>query len=514
MSLGKPPLKPAICNILTGEKSSYRQIMKTTTIFGGVQVFNILISLIRSKFIALFLGPAGMGVAGLLTSTTGLIATVTNFGLGTSAVKNLSEAYGSSDKTRLDKVVAVFKKLLLLTGLLGTVVVFILAPLLSKLTFGNSDFSTAFRLVSITLFFGQVATGQMAILQSMRQLQRMAKANMAGAVIGLLISIPLYYWLGVDGVVPAIIIVALSSVAITYYFTSKIKFEKVEVSNALMRSEGSTMLRLGFVFSMNGLIVMVAAYILTVFISRYGGVDQVGLYNAGFAIVNTYVGMIFTAMATDFFPRLSAVSADNAECGKMVNQQAYVSILIIGPIITVFLVFINAIIILLYSAKFLAISDMIQYVALGILLKTITWAMGFMIIVKGNSKLFFYSELIANSYMLISNILFYKYFGLSGIGISFIMSYMLALIQTYLIIHVKYQFSFDASFYKMVVVQVLFVLGCFFIAHQFIGATRYLFGLPVIVTAAGFSLYELNKKMDVLSYARTFLKKKGSPPAS
>ena len=138
----------------------------------------------------------------------------------------------------------------------------------------------------------------------------------------------------------------------------------------------------------------------------------------------------------------------------MVNQQAYISILIIAPILTIFLVFINAIIIILYSAKFLEINDMIQYVALGILLKTVTWAMGFMIIAKGNSKLFFYSEVIANIYMLASNILFYKYYGLNGIGISFILSYTIALLQTYFILRWKYQFLRLVVFLSFSILQV------------------------------------------------------------
>ena len=53
------------------QQSSYRQIMKATSLFGGVQIFQIIISVIRSKFVAILLGPSGMGIVGLLASTTG-----------------------------------------------------------------------------------------------------------------------------------------------------------------------------------------------------------------------------------------------------------------------------------------------------------------------------------------------------------------------------------------------------------------------------------------------------------
>ena len=83
------------------EQSSYRQIMKATSIFGGVQVYNILISIVRSKFIAVLLGPAGMGIAGLLTSTTTLIGNITNLGLSTSAVKNVAAANATGNAQRV-----------------------------------------------------------------------------------------------------------------------------------------------------------------------------------------------------------------------------------------------------------------------------------------------------------------------------------------------------------------------------------------------------------------------------
>ena len=77
---------------MSENKDSYRNVMKATSIFGGVQVFNILIAIVRSKCIALFIGPSGMGIASLLNSTLGLINGVSNLGLERSAVKDISFA--------------------------------------------------------------------------------------------------------------------------------------------------------------------------------------------------------------------------------------------------------------------------------------------------------------------------------------------------------------------------------------------------------------------------------------
>ena len=54
---------------MTNNDQSYRQILKATSLFGGVQVFSIIISVIRSKAIAVWLGPLGVGIIGLLTNS-------------------------------------------------------------------------------------------------------------------------------------------------------------------------------------------------------------------------------------------------------------------------------------------------------------------------------------------------------------------------------------------------------------------------------------------------------------
>lgn len=41
-------------------QSSYRSIFKATSLFGSVQLFQIIIQIVKSKFIAVLLGPAGV----------------------------------------------------------------------------------------------------------------------------------------------------------------------------------------------------------------------------------------------------------------------------------------------------------------------------------------------------------------------------------------------------------------------------------------------------------------------
>ena len=484
---------------MADQQASYRQIFKATTLFGGVQVFNIIISIIRSKFVAVLLGPAGMGIAGLLTSTTTFITYLTNFGLGTSAVKNVAAAVSTGDEVRVSTVVTVLRRLVWVTGLLGMVLTVVLSPWLSELTFGNKDYTLAFVWISVTLLFQQLSSGQMVVLQGLRKLQYLARADVVGAVIGLVISVPVYYIWKLDGIVPVIILSSLSGMALSWYFAGKVRIKSVEIKGRETIAEGKGMLKMGFILSLSGLITIGVSYIVRIYISNTGGVEQVGLYNAGFAIITTYVGMVFSAMSTDYFPRLSAVAHDNQKATALINQQAEIAILILAPILAIFLTFINWVIIILYSQKFVAVNEMIHWAAIGMYFKAASWSIAFILLAKGASKVYFWNELLGNVYILVLNIAIYRLAGLEGLGLSFLAACFVYFIQVFLVAKLKYSFSFDKVFYKVAGIQLLIGLLCFGIMRTMEAPWTYILGVILIGFSIWYSFRELDKRLGLIN---------------
>lgn len=482
---------------MSEQQSSYRQVMKATSIFGGVQVFTIIIGIIRSKFIAILLGPAGMGIFGLLTSTVGMISIITNFGLETSAVKDLSAA--NNNKTRISILVTVVRRLVFISGLLGAILTLVFSEWLSQLTFGHKDYTWGFVWLSITLFLNQLTVGHTVLLRGLRQLKYMAQAGMLGSLLGLIATVPLYYFFGTEGIIPGMILTAIMTLLLTWYYANKVNIEPIYVSKIRTYAESKDMVKMGFMISLSGMTTLGASYLVRIYISNVGGVDQVGLYYAGFAIITTYVGLIFTAMGTDYYPRLSAVADDNKQCSLVINQQAEIAILILAPIILAFLVFSNWAVILLYSVKFSPINDMILWAAIGMFFKAASWAIAFIFLAKGASKLFFVSELIANVYLLVFNIFGYKIGGLTGLGISFIISYFFYLIQVFFIAKIKYKFSFSNDFSRLFGVQLTLAILCFVVVKVFSFPYSYIFGVVLIAISVMLSFKELDKRIGIIS---------------
>ena len=500
-------LKVSSSQMSKENQSSYRQIMKATSIFGGVQVFNIIIQVIRSKVVAVLLGPAGMGLMGLLTATTGIISSLTNFGLGTSAVKDIAAANNTGDEERISVVITAFRRVVWITGLVGLIVTIVLSPWLSELTFGNKQYTVAFIFLSVTLLFNQLSSGQMVLLQGMRKLKYLAKADVLGSVLGLIITLPLYYLYGIDGIVPGIIGTSLLLVMGSWYFANKVEVKKIVLTSSQTITEGKGMLRMGIMISLSGLLTVGASYVVRIFINRTGGLEHVGLYNAGFVIINTYVGMIFGAMATDYYPRLAAVAHDNNLCRKTINEQAEIGLLILSPILIIFLIFIKWMIILLYSSKFIAMDEMIYWATMGMFFKAVSWSISFLFLAKGTSKLFFWNELVTNIYLLGFNLIGYHFWGLKGLGVSFAGAYLLYMIQVYFVSKLKFEFSFSRSFINIFVIQFGLAMAGFLTIRYLEEPHTYFVGIVLIAISGCYSVIELEKRLGLLSLIKKFRQK-------
>jgi O-antigen/teichoic acid export membrane protein len=480
--------------------------MKATSLFGGVQVFTILISIVRSKIVAILLGTAGIGLIGLYQTTISLISSITGMGLSSSAVRNISEANGTNDEHKIALVIKTLRRWVWMTGMVGAVVTLSLAPLLSKWTFGNENYTWSFVWLSIICLLSAISSGQNVLLQGMRRLRQMAKSTLFGSIIGLFTSIPLYYFFGVNGIVPSLIISTVSALSISYYFARQIPVQKVEQSWSETYHSGLGMAKLGFVMMLSSFMVTLVSYAVNLFIRHKGGLSDVGLYRAGWTIADQYTAIIFTAMATDYYPRLAAINSDKKKLGEAVNQQAEIALLILGPMLVALIGFAPLVVNILYTAKFLPVIGMIKWNLVGMLFKAASWALAFTIIAKGDNRLFFMTETIANAIVLILNIIGYSLWGLNGIGIAFTLSYLLYFILIFLVVRKKYGILYNTAFLKIFVIQSSMVFTVFLIS--FLHAPFFVnccVGILFIFECL-YSLRELNKRMDLRSILQRFKK--------
>ena len=91
-------------------QQSYGQILKSSALVGGSSVLNIGIGIVRTKAMAMLLGPAGFGLFGLYGSIADLTLTVAGMGINSSGVRQIAEAVGSGKWTESALTTVAFRR--------------------------------------------------------------------------------------------------------------------------------------------------------------------------------------------------------------------------------------------------------------------------------------------------------------------------------------------------------------------------------------------------------------------
>jgi antigen flippase len=432
--LAAPP-HPLSAAAATLEQKSYAQILTSSAVIGGAQVANLAIGIVRTKAMAMLLGPAGFGLFGLYGSIANLTQSVAGMGINSSGVRQIAEAVGSGDQIRIAQTAAVLRRTSIVFGLLGAALLILFSRQVSALTFGGRERAAAVSLLSIAVFLTLVSGGQGALIQGMRRIADLAKMNVLGAFFGVCTSIPLVYFFREKGVVPSLIGVAAMTILTSWWYSRKIVVQASTVTLTQVRQEACALLKLGSAFMASGLLTMGVAYAVRITVMRKVGFEATGLYQSAWTLGGLYVGFILQAMGADFYPRLTASIHDKLQCNRLVNEQTLVGLLLAGPGVLATLTFAPLVIALFYSAKFGAAVGVLRWICLGALLQVITWPMGFIIVAKGKQGLFFFAEL---TWAVVAAGLAWiciKSYGLNGAGIAFFGSYLFHLFLIYPIVH-------------------------------------------------------------------------------
>lgn len=468
------------------QQKEYRSIVKATALFGGVQAFQVLLTLVRTKVVALLLGVDGVGLLGLLNNTISMIQSITGLGINQGGVKSIS---GAENPQKALQIASLVRQMSLYAGLFGSIVILTLAPWLSQWTFGSRDFTGAYMWLACTLLFDTLTKGELAIFQGFRRLRILAQANLLGASAGLLISIPVYYVWRTDGVVGAIIISSVCSYLATLIFRNKQQVPKLP-----MRQEGKSIITIGAMLTISGFAGTLASYLFNIYLRSHGGLEDVGIYQSGFGLIDKYVGLIFVAMSTDYYPRLATAYTQNTKLSHIMNQQTVVSLLILCPVIAIFLPTAPLIVRLLLTKSFLPVIPFLSWAILGMIFKVISTCLAYILIVKGAHRLFLGSELLSSIIILGTNILGYTLGGIEGIGIAFLISY----ICYFIIIGSICFFKFNVIFNKEVIRLLLQTIGISIISFMTIyywvpenAWAGYTFCSLLILTTSVFSLRKL-----------------------
>lgn len=491
------------------DKQTKKELFKSTSIIGGTQLVSIILGIVRTKVIAILLGPSGVGIAGMLQSIIDTIKSATSFGINYSSVKDIAQANETQDEIRIATTIKIMRRWVVCTGLLGVLITVLLCYPLSLLSFDSPNYAISIAIVSVAILITNISAGQIALLQGMRLIKEMAKASLWGAVIGTAVILPIYWWLGIDGIIPAMILSALFSLATSWWYSKKVQLAKVGLTFKQTYHGGLSMAKLGFFIVISGFISLATIYIVRVVIVDKGGVDAVGYFQAAWMITNIYMSLVLNAMLADFFPRLSAIISDKKGTVNLVNQQMELALLLGGILVVSLMTFSELAINILYSSKFIVAVPVLQWQMLGALLVFIGWPLGviFLSTNKGN-----WVVITDTLWCVLYFVLIYfgwDYFGFNVLGIAYVIAIAVKLIITYFLAKQIVQYQFSKTNIKYIVILLISSISilCLQTLIDNVLIKMIVSSFCAMITIC-YCLIELNKHIGLFNMIKTKLLKK------
>ena len=472
---------------------SYSHILKYTSIFGGVQGLGILIGMVRNKLVALLLGPGGMGLVALFNSTIKLVSDSTNLGLAMSAVREIAAAVEQKDDERLARIIRVIRSWCLITALAGMLLCVLLSPLLNSWTFTWGNHTLHFILLSPIVALTAVTGGELAVLKGTHRLRALAEISIYGIIAALLTSIPLYYLWGESAIIPSLLIIAGAQLLLTIGYSYRQHPLSLSFKKRTLGS-GVGMVKLGISFVVAGILGSGAEFIVRSYLNTTGGLDEVGLYNAGYMMTMTYAGMVFSAMETDYFPRLSAVKNEVKARNILVNRQVEVSLLLIAPLMVCFMIGIPLLLPLMYSRQFVPIMGMMQIGVFAMYMRAFELPVAYISLARGDSRSYLILEGAYYGLFTAAVIVAHRTAGLFGVGVAFSATGVVFNAVLYLYARRVHGYRLSGGVLLYLFLQVAIGIIAYFITQTAHGAAYWLLGSLPVLASGGLSYYILRNK--------------------
>lgn len=423
------------------------RILKLTGMLGGQQAVGIVCSIVRTKLVALWIGPAGVGLFGIFNSALDMVSGVSQLGMRDTAVRHIAASRGEAVPAMVWSV----RRVALALGIVGAVAMLMLSPWLSRVSFGTSDGWSSFAWLSFAVLLLTLSNAEGAVLQGLHRFRKLTICSVAGTIAATAVSVPMFYFWRVNSIIPAI----LAFSVVTWIAMGLVR-ERVDYPARSERgwrqafAAGRQFMLLGFYITLTSLVAHAVNYLFLAYLNHYADLDAAGYYNAGFSLINRYAGLIFAAIAMEFFPRLSSVTGRRRAESVFVSNQIGITLAIIVPLACVFTTLINPVVRVLYTTEFVGgVVPMVVLAMAGTAFKAVSWCMAFVIVARADGRTFLVTETLSAVVAIVFNIIGFRVGGFAGLGVAYTVWYAVYTLIIAVVYFRRYDLRVDRSVWTL-----------------------------------------------------------------
>ena len=332
----------------------------------------------------------------------------------------------------------------------------------------------------------------MGILNAHHRVGALAKYAVTSSALSAaitVVSISIWHFQGV----PAAIIGGSIATWISgrFFLNREVPATHPDISRAELRKAVNTLLRCGIPFTGSMLVGTGTHMLLPILVLHILNADSVGYYRAAIGISVGYLGFLSTAMGQDYYPRVSAAAGDTVALARIVNEQQRLVLLLSAPIILGTLALVPFAVPLLYSHRFTPTVNILEWQLIGDVFKFSAWTMSLMILAHCKTTTYFLIECISGVAIIASTFFGVRWFGLTGLGVSFVSTYVLYFVVVWFIARRSINLRWSSSNKRLMLAFVVAAFSLRAISFTPFAAFRTPFALTLACAAAIYSALTL-----------------------
>lgn len=355
----------------------------------------VVLGIVRSKLVAVKVGPLGVGIVAEVTQLLTLVAVIATVANSPALLKWISEAARDKDHAKLERGLGTSVVLALGLGLLATLGCVVAGPWLLPNDW-PVDLRVALALSGVSIAFAAVAACITTVHVGFSDLKAITLSSLMGAVLTTASLVVLVWFFGLMGNFIAIAVGSLLSLLATAWFLRR-RAEPVKLRLAWDRDFARQAFTIGVTSLISGYVAQGLLASIRFMLEHEGqgtaGAELNGNFQAAYAISTTYFSAVLQGVGQYYFPRYAAAQTADELTQEVRSATRFVMRL--TPILVLLAIsFRDVIIVILYSSKFGLASQMLGAMFASDILKAAAWSFAGPLPMRGRVRAFLTTEAV------------------------------------------------------------------------------------------------------------------------
>lgn len=347
-------------------------------------------NLLIVKMIAIWVGPAGMGLLGQFMSLSSLVSVFAGGGIGNGITKYVAE-YRSQPR-RLIRFLGSAVTYGLLFSILILVASLLFAKPASQLLFGDFRYAWLMPFLGIAHALCFIGVAVIAIANGLRRPDIFAGIT----IVGYIGSLPFAYLLirnfGIEGSALALMIVLACTAFPACWFIYRSRLRR-HIRLRIDRADTSRLAKYSVMMIASATLFPATEIFIRTNIIGSLGLDSAGIWQAMTRLSGAYLGFFTVYLATSYMPRLSALKHRPAIIQTVLSQLKIVGLTFVCAAIAIYLMR-ELVIRLLFSSEFAAMSQLFGWQLMGDLFRVSAYVIGFLGVAKAATRIYIAAEIL------------------------------------------------------------------------------------------------------------------------